>query len=257
MLYKRIIPILLLDENYRVVKTETFSNPKYIGDPINTIKLFNEYEVDEIIILDISATKNNTEPNYELLKKISSESFVPLTYGGGIKNIKMIEKILDIGFEKVSINNIAIKDMQFIENVSKKFGSQSIVVALDLYGEKDISIYDYSRKKIIYNDAIDYIKKINNKNFGELFINFVDNDGSMNGFNLIMVKKILQIISRPLVVCGGAGEIDHLRELFLLGNCSAACGSFFVYANKNKGVLINYLTPDEKELLPIKIAETK
>ena len=257
MLKKRIIPVLLIDNIGNVLKTENFNNPKYIGDLFNTIKILNEYEVDEIVIIDITATKKNLSPNYKLLQKISTESFVPLTYGGGINNLESISKILSLGYEKISINQAAKLNNNFINKAAKVFGEQSIILSIDLKCDEYIGIYDYINKiskKTIYKNLID---KLNNFNCGEYFLNFVERDGMMEGYNIKVIKEIIKGLSKPLVVCGGAGKFIHLQEALSLGNCSVACGSFFIYANKNKGVLINYLEDEEKELLPLEIQKNE
>lgn len=253
MLKKRIIPVILIDNNGKVFKTEKFDNPKYIGDVFNTIKILNEYEVDEIIILDIEATKKKLSPNYSLLEKISTESFVPLTYGGGIDNLEKIEKILSLGFEKISINKAAQINNQFFNKASKLFGNQSIVLSIDIKFEENISIFDYTKKEFKQINESELLKMMNNYNCGEYFFNFVDNDGLMQGYNVNIIQKLIKLTNKPLIVCGGAGKLSHLNEILILGNCSVACGSFFIYANENKGVLINYLDEDEKNSLPLEI----
>lgn len=253
MLKKRVIPVILIDNNGKVFKTEKFDNPNYIGDVFNTIKILNEYEVDEIFILDIEATKKKLSPNYSLLQKISTESFVPLTYGGGIDNLEKIEKIFSLGFEKISINKAAQINNNFFNEACKLFGNQSIVLSIDIKCEENISIFDYTKKEFKKINELELLKIIDSYNCGECFFNFVDNDGIMQGYNVNIIRKLIKLTNKPLIVCGGAGKLSHLDEILRLGNCSVACGSFFIYANENKGVLINYLDEDEKNNLPLEI----
>ena len=252
MLKKRVIPVVLIDNSGKVIKTENFKNPNYIGDVFNTIKILNEYEVDEIILLDIEATKKKLKPNFDLLKKLSTEIFVPLSYGGGIDNLESIEKILSLGFEKVSINN-ASKNKNFINQACKTFGDQSIILSVDLMCNDELSIFDYVNETLKKISLEELIKNINDLKCGEFLFNFVEREGLMNGYNIRIIKNLISYINKPLIFCGGAGKLAHLEEVLSLGNCSVACGSFFIYANKNKGVLINYLDNDDKDSLSLKI----
>jgi len=244
----RVIPILLLHEK-GLVKTTKFTSPKYIGDPINAIKIFNEKEIDELIFLDIDASKNNLEPDYNLLSEIASECFMPLGYGGGITKVEQVSHILDIGIEKVVINSSAISNPKLVYESSKVTGKQSIVVSIDIKNNwlGNRKIFSHSGLDTSNINVIEFIKIIEDNGAGELIINSVDNDGMMAGYDIEFLKEVTESVNIPVVACGGAGKIIHFQEAINCGKCSAvAAGSMFVFHGPHKAVLINY--PDQKKL---------
>ena len=248
MVETRIIPCLLLQEE-RLVKTIKFNNPKYVGDPINTIKIFNEKEVDELIILDIQSSKKNLLPNYNYIKQIAQECFMPLCYGGGIKSLEIADKLFEIGVEKLAINSIIYEDFDLITKITKKYGSQSLVVSIDL--KKDIwgkfKIYN-SLKKIKYNFNIAvFLKKVQDAGAGELLINFVDLDGTMKGLNLDLFPELIKQINIPLIICGGLNNLNEINKAVNFGVNAVAAGAFFVYQGPHRAVLITY--PSKSELI--------
>ncbi len=249
MLKTRVIPCLLLKDG-GLVKTIQFKDPKYIGDPVNTVKIFNEKEIDELIILDISATIEGREPSFDIISRIASECFMPLGYGGGIKNIKDIEKIFNIGVEKVVINNYAIKNSLFIKEASYNFGSQSIVVSIDV--KKDATgkhrIFSYDKTSIKY-DLIEFVAKMEEMGAGELFLNSVDNDGLMQGYDIDLIEKVSKAVRIPVIACGGAEKIEDFSKAVNAGASAVSAGSMFVFYGKLKAVLINF--PSQKELRAI------
>lgn len=241
MLRNRIIPVLLL-QNKGLVKTKRFGSPVYLGDPINVINIFNEKEVDELIFLDIDATKNNLDIDFELIRDVSQECFMPFAYGGGVRTIKQLEKLFSIGVEKVIINS-ALEDRLFITKAVEKYGSQSIVAGIDIKRGKEsqFGIYSYIKKKIVSYDIETYLTYIKYLNIGEIFINDVDNDGVMMGLDINLVKYIHKKISVPMIVCGGAGELKHLSKVISETEVSAiGAGSMFVFYGKHNAVLITY-----------------
>ena len=247
MLQKRLIPVLLLHKN-GLYKTKQFQNPKYVGDPINAIKIFNEKEVDELIVLDIDASRNNVEPNYKFIEDIASECFMPLCYGGGIKNIEQIKRIFSLGIEKIVMNSILHDDHALIEEAIEIFGSQSIVASVDInktfFGQ--YSIYDYRKSKNVNKQYIEFIKEIENKGVGEVFINCVYNDGVLNGYDVELFQKISKSVNIPLIACGGASSLNDCKELLIQSEVSAvAAGSIFVFHGKHQAVLIKYPKRDE------------
>ena len=246
MLRPRVIPVLLL-KNTGLVKSVKFKNHRYVGDPINAIKIFNDKEVDELIFLDIDASKNNTPPNFELISQIASECFMPVCYGGGITKLDQIEKILKLGIEKISINSNCLIDENFIKKASKVFGSSTIVVSIDIkrnfFG--NYNIYSHNSTKINYK-LFDFIKKAEKDGAGEIMINYVNNDGMMGGYNLELVKEISTNISLPVIASGGASSIKDFRDVVKSNASAAAAGSFFVFHGPHKAVLISY--PSEEEL---------
>ena len=243
MLRHRVIPVLLLHDG-GLVKTKQFSEPVYLGDPLNAINIFNDKEVDELIFLDIDATKKNDKINFNLIKDIASECFMPFAYGGGIKSIEEMEKLFYIGVEKVIINS-ALNDEALIREAVRRFGSQSIVASIDI---KNGSIYSHIKQRELNSDLESYIKNLTSLNVGEIFINSVDNDGMMDGYDIELIKQISAISSIPIIACGGAGKIDDLKEVIDKTEVSAvAAGSFFVFIGIHKAVLITYPNYEDLE----------
>jgi len=248
MFLPRVIPVLLL-KGKGLVKTVKFKNPTYIGDPINAVRIFNDLKADELIFLDITASKEKRLISLELVKEIGDEAFMPFGVGGGISNIHQIEDILKAGAEKVILNTNAFLKPKLIKESSKYFGSQSIVVSIDvkksIFGKYDIYIFDGSKKVKI--DIGEYAKKIEDLGAGEIIINSIDKDGMMNGYDLEIIKFLSEKVNVPVIACGGAGNLIHFKQAFEKGKAhSLAAGSLFVYHGARKAVLINY--PTKKEL---------
>lgn len=246
MLKVRVIPCLLLQEG-GLVKTEKFKKGKYVGDPINAIKIFNEKEVDELIFLDIDASKTGAEPDYELLKDIATESFMPLAYGGGVKTLQQIERILKIGVEKVVINHAALKDTKLIEEAAVRFGSSTIVAAIDI--KKDLlgtpRVYDHVKEKNHTMKPADYAVMLAQCGAGELFLNSVDRDGTFSGYDTKIIKQISGLIDIPLIASGGAKDIQDFRQAVDNGASAVSAGSMFVFQGPHKAVLITYPSINE------------
>tara|TARA_B100000242_G_C43015054_1_gene471996 strand:+ start:104 stop:859 length:756 start_codon:yes stop_codon:yes gene_type:complete len=244
MSLNRIIPTLLLQEK-KLVKTKNFQNPQYVGDPKNTIKLFNEMNCPEIILLDINLTSKNNQIDYNYLKNIISEAFMPVSYGGGVKNLDDINKLLNIGCEKVSLNSKSYDD-DFIEKAVKMYGSSSIVVSIDILKLKDkYFCYDYIKKRVIDITIQERIELLNKYNIGEYLINFVDKDGLMNGYDQDGIKQILKFTNSQITFCGGASSYENIKNTILCGAKSLGAGSLFIYQSLDSGVLINF--PDGEE----------
>ena len=251
MFLPRIIPVLLL-KGKGLVKTIRFKEPKYIGDPINAVKIFNDLKADELIFLDITATKEGRSVSVDLVKDIGDEAFMPFGVGGGIHNIEQIENLLKAGAEKVAINSEATLKPKLIEEAARVFGSQSIVICLDikksLFGKYECWIK--SGTKNTGKDPIAQAKIAENYGAGELMINSIDQDGVMKGYDIKLINSIADIVSIPVVACGGAGNLEHLREGYLAGNAHAlAAGSMFVFHGPRRAVLINYPTKVEMKKL--------
>lgn len=246
MLRTRVIPVLLL-HNKGLVKTIKFDKSKYIGDPINAVKLFNDKEVDELVFLDIDASKENRGPNFELIKDIASECFMPLGYGGGISTIEDIKHLFAIGVEKAIINSAALNDLSLITEAARIFGDQSIVVSIDVtknfFGKYQV----YSHKKVANNrtNPIQFAQEAANAGAGELIINAVDRDGVMDGYDTKLIELITSATQVPVVACGGAGKLSDLKKAVESGASAAAAGSLFIYHGPHKAVLINYPTQIE------------
>jgi len=247
MLNIRVIPVLLLRNN-GLVKGVQYRNHKYVGDPINAVKIFNEKEVDELVFLDISATLNKKGPNFELIKDIASEAFMPFAYGGGITELKDIEKLFNIGVEKVILNSIAYKNPEIISEAAKIYGNQSIVVSIDIKKTafNQQRIFTHNGSKRIKVNLVDYIKNAEQLGAGELIINSIDRDGTMNGYDIELIKKISELVSIPVVACGGAGNMNDFKLAVKQANASAvAAGSMFVFNGPHRAVLISYPNYDD------------
>jgi len=245
MVRVRIIPVLLID-NGKLVKTIKFKKSTYIGDPFNAIKIFNEKEVDEIVVLDISATKRGKSINYELLKNLAGECFMPLAYGGGIVTLEDAKRVFGMGAEKVILNSILLKNPQLIYKITDIYGSQAVVASLDI--KKTIfntyRIYNQRWQLMQNRKVLTWLKNMENFGVGEILINSVNNDGMMAGFDNELIKLITQNTTLPVIACGGAGNIGHLREAVKNGASAVAAGSIFIYSSKSKGILINYPSQD-------------
>lgn len=247
MSFVRIIPTLLL-KGSGLVKTQQFKNPVYIGDPINAVRIFNEKEVDELVLLDITATPEKQEPKYSWIKDIVRESFMPIGYGGGIQNAEQAKRLFDIGVEKIILNSAATNE-QLIEQLAKIYGSQSIVVCIDV--RKSLlggySCYIESGKTKIKYAPDEFARKSTAAGAGEIIIQSIDREGTMKGFDLQLIKSVCNAVNVPVVATGGAGSIDDLKSAVIEGKASAvAAGSLFVFKGKHRAVLINY--PSEQTL---------
>jgi len=246
MLVPRVIPCLLFKDS-ALVKTIKFKNGNYIGDPINTIRIFNNLEVDELIFLDITATKKNKKPPFDVISQVTSECFMPLTYGGGVRSIEDMKKIFSLGVEKIVIGSYAVENPSFIKEISKLFGSQSIIVSIDV--KKDYSgkskIYINNGTKPTERTPVEFAIQVEQMGAGEIFLNSIDKDGMMEGYDTGLIKTVSGTISIPLIACGGAGTIENLGTAVKAGASAAAAGSIFVYQNKNRSVLINFPSRDE------------
>lgn len=248
MLKPRLIPSLLIEDGL-VVKTTKFKSPKYIGDPINTVKIFNEKQVDEICIFDISATRKNLDPNYKLLQDIASQSRMPVCYGGGVKTLEQAQKIFSLGIEKIALSSVLFSNLELVNELSSKVGSQSVVLVLDVKKKLlgGYEVYTDNGLKSTKIDLVDFLKKLKDYQFGELIINNIDLDGTEKGYDHHLVRKVFEHTSKPLTILGGAGELDHVKKLFnefkIIG---AAAGSLFIFKGKFKAVLINYPSKEVK-----------
>lgn len=244
----RIIPVLLIDDR-DLFKTVQFGERTYLGDVVNAVKIFNRKGIDELSILDIGVTRSHREPDYELLKDIATEAFMPLSYGGGVTSVEQVRKLLAIGFEKVIINTSLIRDPAMVRKAVAIFGSQSIIGSIDakfVNGEYKCAISD--GQELIDISPLDLVKKAEDMGCGEIIINSIDNDGMMNGYDLKLVKQISEAVSVPVIACGGAGCIKDLEQvIYQAGAHAAAGGSMFVYYGRLKAVLIT--APSEKQLI--------
>jgi len=251
MLRPRIIPCLLVS-NKGLVKTVNFKNPKYVGDPINAVRIFNEKEVDELTILDIDACRLYKEPDYKSIEYWASECRMPLCYGGGIRTVEQAQTIFSLGVEKIAMSSSAIENPRLISELAEKVGNQSVVVVLDVkkrtLGGYDVYTHNATKQSNI--NLFDFISHAEKMGAGEIVINSIDLDGTMKGYDISLVKKVRERINTPLTILGGAGHLDHIADLIReFGIIGASAGSLFVFKGIYRAVLINYPDPSTKDKL--------
>jgi cyclase len=248
MLRSRITPCLLVHKK-GLVKTTNFKDPKYVGDPLNAVKIFNEKEVDELIVLDIDATSENRGPDFELIKNLAIECRMPFCYGGGVTTVEQAKKIISLGAEKVALSAAAINNTNILKQIGNAVGVQSVVVVLDIKKKKLFNGYEivtHNAKKTANVKLNDFIKQLVEIGIGELVINSVDNDGKMQGFDFKLFDLIREQTNMPMTLMGGAGSLEDIKEAInKYKTIGVAAGSLFVFKGKYRAVLINY--PDLEE----------
>lgn len=251
MLRPRIIPCLLVHQG-GLVKTQGFKGPKYVGDPINAVRIFNEKQSDELIVLDIDATVRNEAPDFGLIAKLAAECRMPLCYGGGVKTAEQALRIVDMGVEKVAVSAAAVANPALLTEMAAAVGRQSVVAVLDVRKRtglfaKGYEVCTHNATKSYKQDPIELARQLQEAGAGEVVINFVDRDGLMQGYDLEMAAQFRHALKVPVTFLGGAGSLDHLGELIgKLGVVGAAAGSLFVFKGKYRAVLINYPTRPQK-----------
>ncbi len=242
MLMPRIMPCLLLKDG-ALVKTVRFKDPGYIGDPINAVRIYNEKEVDELIFLDITATNQKRPPPYKVLSEIASECFMPVTYGGGIHDLETIRHVLSLGIEKVAINSYAVENPEFVRLAAEKFGSSTIVVSIDVRRQLlgHYEVYIQSGRKGTKLDPGDFAGKMAQMGAGEILLTAIERDGTQEGYDLDLIRKVTSAVGIPVIASGGAGKIEDFRAAIVDAGASAcAAGSMVVYYGRNRAVLITY-----------------
>jgi cyclase len=248
MLRTRVIPTLLL-RNESLVKTVRFGRFVYVGDPANTVRIFNELEVDELLFLDITASREKRTPNIKVLSEISNECFMPLGYGGGIRSLDQAKGVFDIGFEKVAINTQAVESPKLIDEIAKHYGSQAVIASIDVkksfLGSQ--TVRTLAGKHNTGLDPVEWAQEVERKGAGEILLTSIDREGTWEGFDLELVKRITDAVSIPVIAHGGAGTLEHIQQVVKNANASAvALGSMVVFQKKGMGVLVNF--PDQEEL---------
>jgi len=248
MLRTRVIPCLqLVDAG--LVKTTRFKAPSYIGDPINTVRIFNELEVDELCFLDIRASISGKEPDFDLLRKIADECFMPLSYGGGVRDFETAQRIFSIGFEKIIVNTHAIERPDFIAELAEHFGAQSVIASIDAKKRlgKGHQVYSHSGTKKTSLDLIAWAKKLEALGAGELLVTSIRKEGTWSGYDLGMLKAVCASVTVPVIAHGGAGSVDHIGAAVRgAGAAAVALGNMVVYQQEGMGVLVNF--PDRRRL---------
>ena len=247
MLAPRIIPSLLI-KNGGLVKTTNFQEPRYIGDPINAVRIFNEKEVDELVVLDIDASADNREPNYEVIEHLAAECRMPLCYGGGVKTAEQVVKIVKLGVEKVAMSSAIIERPQLISEAAEMVGNQSIVAVIDVKRvNQQYRAFTFNGSVNTGESPFELAKRFAEIGAGEIVVNSIDGDGVMQGYDFELVEEMKNNIRVPLTVLGGAGSLDDIKALFArFRQLGAAAGSLFVYKGKYRAVLINYPSPEQK-----------
>jgi cyclase len=256
MLRPRITPCLLVHKG-GLVKTVGFKAPKYVGDPLNAVKIFNEKEADELIVLDIDATVNNAEPDYRMIANLAAECRMPLCYGGGIKTPEQAKRIVSLGVEKVAISSAAVENPELITLIAEEIGRQSVAVVLDvkkwMFG-KDYNVFTENARHNTERSVFDLAADVEKLGAGELIINSIDLDGEMKGYDLALAERIRQTVKIPITILGGAGALSDIEALIrACGVIGAAAGSLFVFKGVYKAVLINYPTLAQRDELIRKI----
>jgi cyclase len=244
---QRVIPCLLLLRG-GLVKTVKYKKPTYLGDPINTVRIFNDKEVDELVFLDITATNEQRKPPFDIISQIATECFMPLGYGGGIRDIEDVRRILNLGVEKVIINTYAVERPDFVSEAANLAGSSSVVISIDV--KKDIwghyKVFINSGRKNTGLDPVKFAVEMQHAGAGEIILNSIDRDGVMQGYDLELIEKVSAVVNIPVVACGGAGNIQDLVKAVKVGAAAAAAGSMFVFQGQHRAVLISY--PSRREI---------
>lgn len=248
MLRTRVIPALLL-RNESLVKTVRFGEFTYIGDPCNTVRIFNELEVDELLFLDITATNEHRHPNLKVLAEIADECFMPLAYGGGVRSLDDAKAVFDIGFEKLALNSYAHENVALISELAAHYGSQAVIVSIDvkktLLGRYQVRTH--SGTKNTGRDPIEWAKEVQERGAGEILLTSIDREGTWSGFDLDLVKSVTDAVDVPVIAHGGAGTLEHVGDVVKrAGAAAVALGSMVVFQKKDVGVLVNF--PDQLKL---------
>lgn len=252
MLRPRITPCLLVHDS-GLVKTINFKQPKYVGDPINAVKIFNEKEADELIVLDIDATVNKSEPDFRMIANLAAECRMPLCYGGGIKTTEQAKKIIGLGVEKIALSAVAVDSPELVSRISDEIGRQSVVVVIDV--RKRTGLFSRGYQVCTHNgriahklDPVEFAMKMEQSGAGEIVINSIDNDGQMDGYDYELASSLRNALGIPLTVLGGAGSIGDIKKLISkCGLIGAAAGSLFVFKGVYRAVLINYPIPELRD----------
>jgi imidazole glycerol-phosphate synthase subunit HisF len=250
LLKHRVIPALLLRDG-GLVKTRQFKDAKYVGDPINAIRIFNEKEVDELMVLDIVASKHGREPDYAMIELFAGECFMPLCYGGGVSTVEQAARIFDLGVEKISLQSAAINDITLISRIAERFGSQSVVVSVDIKRNwlNRPGLHQSSTGKTRKLAWLDFARQAVAAGAGEVLINAVDRDGEMQGMDLDLIREASAALTVPLIALGGVGSLQDIKAAVDAGASAVAAGAFFVFHGPHRAVLITYPLYQELEIL--------
>lgn len=244
---KRIMPVLLL-KGQGLVKTRKFSSPTYLGDPINTMRIFNDMEVDEIVLLDISATPERKPPQIGLLKEIAAEALFPLAYGGGVTDLDVAGQIIESGFERIVVNTACSTHPEFVTKMCHELGSSTVVGSMDVKSRwlRGESAFVSGGSTPVKTPVLDWALRLEDMGVGEIMVNSIERDGEMNGYDLDLIRRVSDAVSVPVIACGGARSFQDLATAFTAGASAAAGGAVFVFKGKHRGVLIQYPQPSDR-----------
>ncbi|MCS0581293.1 AglZ/HisF2 family acetamidino modification protein [Massilia pinisoli] len=239
--FNRVIPCLLLQDG-GLVKTQGFRRPRYVGDPINAVRIFNDKYVDELVFLDIDASRTGAEPNYDLIQRIAGECFMPLCYGGGIRTLEQARRIVAVGVEKIAVNSMAIDNPALLSAMSAELGASSVVAGIDVkrdfFGRE--RVFHPGKRRLTSLDPVAHAVAVVRAGAGEIFLNSVDRDGRGTGFDVDLIARVSAAVNVPVIACGGAAGLDDMRAAVQSGASAAAAGSMFVFYGPHRAVLINY-----------------
>lgn len=242
----RVIPCLLL-RGRGLVKTVSFRQPRYVGDPINAVRIFNDKDVDELLVLDITATHERRDPPVDYVRELASECFMPLAFGGGVRDLRTAESLFAAGVEKVVVNTAAVEQPELVREMSRRFGAQSVVVSIDaarsFWGRERVVVRGAGRATSI--SPADHARRVEDLGAGEIFLTSVPRDGTGTGYDLDLVARVSAAVSVPVVACGGAGKVEDFAAAVRAGASAAAAGSLFVFSGRHRAVLISYPSADE------------
>ena len=243
----RVIPVLLLRSG-GLYKTRRFSNEKYVGDPVNAVRIFNEREVDELSIVDMVAARRSSVPDFELLRDIASEAFMPMSYGGGVSTTDVVHELVTLGYERVIVNSAAVRNPDLITDIVDRFGTSTLIASIDV--RKDLlgryRVYINGGQEKTSLSPADWATELARRGAGEILLTSIDRDGEMVGYDLTLLKQVASSVHVPVIVSGGAGHLEHFREAVDAGASAVAAGSFFVFHGRHKAVLISY--PPRRQL---------
>lgn len=251
MIAPRVIPVLQIDRDGWLVKTKGYRSPRYLGDPINAVKIFNEKQVDELVVVDIDASRSGTAPSYDLLEDIASEAFMPVAYGGGVRSLDNARRVIDLGIEKVVVNSCLATHPQNVERIAAELGSQSVIASVDIRRHPDGTPYATyaSATKDTGLRAEVFTRRAVNMGVGEILASFVDREGLGTGYDLDALRRITGAVNVPVIAYGGARSMEHFREGLAHGASAVAAGSKFVFYGRNDAVLITYPEPEAIAML--------
>lgn len=242
----RVVPVLLLQDGL-LVKTVGFKKPAYVGDPVNAVRIFNEKEVDELVVLDMDPARGRKPVSTELLKEIASEAFMPVAFGGGVSSAAQGRALIEMGFEKVVLNSAQASRPQLLSELASVLGSQAVVASIDFRrGRRGSESYTRGGSKRLRRSALEAARDAVTRGAGEVFLNSIDRDGTMSGYDLQTIREVAAGVDVPVLVCGGAGSLDDMRAALAAGASAVAAGSMFVYHGRHRAVLITY--PDRGEI---------